>query len=184
MIKNPGKVFEDEIKASCREEGIFIRRLNDSSQSYTESAARFTPKNPYDFDIFRKPTLMAVECKHTKNGNMSIQRSKDEDRNKMIKWHQIEGLTEASQFDGVEAGFLLSFLNEKTQVETTFYLPIENFNDFLNSSDKKSINMVDVLKHNPVVVNQIKKQKYYRFEIGKLFDALEKRRARYAEDDI
>ena len=115
---------------------------------------------------------------------MSIQRSKDEDRNKMIKWHQIEGLTEAAQFDGVEAGFLLSFLNEKTQVETTFYLPIENFNDFLNTSDKKSINMVDVLKHNPVVVNQIKKQKYYRFEIGKLFDALEKRRAKYAEDDI
>lgn len=182
--KNPGKVFEDEIKASCFEQGIFIQRLNDSSQSYTESAARFTPKNPCDFHIFRKPTLMLVECKHTKNGNMSIQRSKEEDRNKMIKYHQIEALTKASIYDGVEAGFLLSFLNEKTQVESTFYMPIENFNDFLNTSDKKSINMLDVLKYNPVAVKQEKKQKYYRFDISKLFNDLERRRAKYAEDDI
>lgn len=184
MNKNPGKVFEDEVKASCVEEGIFIQRLNDSSQSYTESAARFTPKNPCDFHIFRSPTLMCVECKHTKNGSMSIQRSKNEDNKKMIKWHQIEALTKASKFDHVEAGFLLAFLNEKTQVETTFYLPIENFNDFLNNSLKKSINMVDVLQHNPVVVKQEKKQKYYRFHIGELFDNLAKRRKKYAEDDI
>ena len=41
--KNPGKVFEDEIKASCAQEGLFIHRVNDTSQSYTYSAI-FTPK--------------------------------------------------------------------------------------------------------------------------------------------
>lgn len=181
--KNPGKVFEDEIKASCVQEGLFIHRVKDTSQSYTYSAI-FTPKNPCDFFIFKMPILLAVECKHTKNGSMSIQRSEDEDRDKMIKYHQIIALTEFATHEGVEAGFLLSFLNESTQVETTFYLPIENFNRFLASTEKKSINMSDVMRHNPIIVNQTKKRRYYTFAISELFDNIQKRRAKYAEDDI
>lgn len=34
MAKNPGKVFEDDIKKSCQRDGIFVDRVRDNVTSY------------------------------------------------------------------------------------------------------------------------------------------------------
>ena len=65
----------------------------------------------------------------------------------MIKLHQIEALTNASEFAGVKAGFLFCFYNDKTDQEATYYMSIQNFNKFLKSTEKKSINIIDVVTY-------------------------------------
>ena len=116
MAKNPGKTFEDDIKKSCQRDGIFVDRVRDNATSYfdvDQIDSLYSKENPYDFHIYKYPYLMCVELKHTKHVSMSIQRDKDE-KNKMIKLHQIEALTNAAQFEGVKSGFLFCFYNENT----------------------------------------------------------------------
>ena len=64
MSKNPGKRFEEDIKASANNQGLFILRLNDSSLSWQhEKTSRFTAENPYDFIMFCQPNLFCLELK-------------------------------------------------------------------------------------------------------------------------
>lgn len=114
---------------------------------------------------------MCVECKYTKHISMSIQQDKD-DKNKMIKLHQIEALTKASEFEGIKAGFLLCFYNEQTNQESTYYMPIQNFNKFLKSTNKKSINIIDVATYGCVKVEQVKLRTHYHYDIKGLFDKI------------
>lgn len=126
MAKNPGKIFEDDVKKSCQRDNLFVDRVRDNATSYCdvdEIESLYAKENPYDFHIYKYPNLMCVELKHTKYTSLSIQRNKDE-KNKMIKLHQIEALTNASQFEGVKAGFLFCFLNENNNQESTYYMPI------------------------------------------------------------
>ena len=122
MAKNAGKIFEDDVKKSCQRDNVFVDRVRDNATSYCDIDhidSLYSKENPYDFHIYKYPNLMCVECKHTKHVSMSIQQTKDE-KNKMIKLHQIEALTNASKFHGVKAGFLFCFYNEKQ-------LPVESF---------------------------------------------------------
>ena len=34
MAKNPGKIFEDDIKKSCQRDSIFVDRVRDKATSY------------------------------------------------------------------------------------------------------------------------------------------------------
>ena len=127
----------------------------------------YSKENPYDFHIYKYPYLLCVELKHTKHVSISIQKHKDE-KNKMIKIHQIEALTQASEFDGIHAGFLFCFYNEKTQQESTYYMPIENFNKFLKSTNKKSINIIDVVQYGCIKLEQTKLRTHYHYDIKQL----------------
>lgn len=175
MNKNKGKVFEDDVKKSCQRDGIFVDRVRDNATSYfdfgqTDSA--YSKENPYDFHIYKYPHLMCLELKHTKYTSMSIQRNKQEDKSKMIKAHQIEALTRAASHHGIKAGFLLSFYNGNTDQESTYYMAIENFNNFLNSEDKKSINMIDMAKYGCIKVDQVKLRTHYHYDIAGLFEKI------------
>jgi penicillin-binding protein-related factor A (putative recombinase) len=90
----------------------------------------------------------------------------------MIKKHQIDALTNASKFDGVKAGFLFCFYNESTDVESTYYMPIQNFNKFLSDTDKKSINIIDVVTYGCEKIDQVKLRTHYHYDISGLFDKL------------
>lgn len=172
MIKNPGKSFEVDFKESCIKEGLFIHRLRDNAMSYTESESVYTWNNPYDFLVYKLPTLFAVELKHTKYMSMSIQRTEAEEDNKMIKYCQIEGLQKASKYEGVKAGFILSFYNEITGNENTFYISIDNFINFLVKENKKSINMLDVIRYDGIKVTQTKKRVKYHYHISELINKI------------
>jgi len=65
-MANKGKIFEQEIKASAKNQGVFIIRLNDVYISYKQAnMEQWTPRNISDFLIFDQPNLFAIECKST-----------------------------------------------------------------------------------------------------------------------
>jgi hypothetical protein len=51
-------------------------------------------------------------------------------------------------------------------------MPIQNFNKFLKSTDKKSINIIDVVTYGCVKVNQVKLRTHYHYHIKELFDKI------------
>ena len=169
MKKNPGKKFEEDIKASADNQGLFILRLNDSSLSWQhEKTSRFTAENPYDFIVFSEPNLFCLELKSTGYNSISIQRLPEE-KNKMIKLHQINSLTRSSLHDGVCAGFIFNFRNEEDiNDDDTYYMAIEDFNTFLVESDKHSINKVDVVQYGGVRLTQKLKRTRYTYDIKKM----------------
>lgn len=170
-MKNLGKIFEDDVKQSCKKEGLFIHRLKDNAMSYIESDSVYTTKNDYDFLIYKKPILLALELKHTTYPSISIQVSEDVPE-RMIKWHQIQGLLKASKYDGVYAGFLLSFSSEELNKEFTYYISIQNFMRFLNRTTKKSITAVDIMSNGGIRVNQVLLRTHYHYQISDLLNTL------------
>ena len=172
MAKNPGKRFEDDIKKSCQRDGIFVDRVRDNASSYIDVDdidSMYSKEHPYDFHIYKYPNLMCVELKHTKYTSLSRQRDKT-DKNKMIKLHQIEALTNASKFEGVIAGFIFNFYNEDANTEATYFMDINKFNNFLNQENKKSINIIDIAKYGCIKIEQIKLRTHYHYRVGDIFD--------------
>jgi penicillin-binding protein-related factor A (putative recombinase) len=84
LAKNTGKNFEEELKTSAAEQGIFFYRIKDVNPMFLKANARVS-KNDFDSFIYKKPNLFPIEFKST--GNRSI--SFDE---KIIKQHQIDAL--------------------------------------------------------------------------------------------
>ena len=105
---------------------------------------------------------------------MGIQREKD-DPESMIKYHQIYSLTQMSQYEGVWAGFLLNY-RELSGEEETYFLDIEDFNEFLKGNLKKSINKGDIVLYGGIKVNQEKKRINYRFDVQKMIEDISKKK--------
>lgn len=174
MENNLGKIFEREFRQSAINDELLIIRLKDSALSWSDSESkkvRFTSENPCDFIIFNTPFLYSLELKHTVNTSISIQKTKEEP-NKMIKWHQIQSLSQMSLFKNSKCGFILSYYIEKEDREYTYFLSIKNFSTFLIETDKKSINRQDVIDYGGILIEQIKKKKYYKYKIKELLEKI------------
>lgn len=166
-MKNEGKVFEKDFKNSVPKE-IYIERLKDSTQSfYKNEKVKFTPTNPYDFFIFKFPRLYCFELKSTIGKSMSFWTNGDENK-KMIKKHQIEGLTKASQFDGIVAGFILNWRENNN----TYFLNIKDFNRFVKESEKKTLNENDIIQYNGVLLKQNLLVTHYRYDVYDLLSRI------------
>lgn len=168
MATNEGKKFEKDIKESCENQKIWILRLSDSSLSWQhERTSRFTVDNPCDFLVFQKPNLFAIECKSTKYKSMSF--SLEPKEKAMIKAHQINSLINFSLIDGIYAGFILNFRNdEDISKGVTYWLSIQDFSDFVESSNKSSINRLDVIQHNGIIIEQKLKRTRFTYDIQKM----------------
>ena len=170
-MKNKGKNFEEHFKQSAKKEDLFIYRLRDNAMSYTQTDTLYSHDNMCDFFIYRNPNLFAFELKHTTYPSIGIQISEN-DREKMIKYHQIKQLQKVSLYDGIKAGFILSFENEDTKTESTFFIEINNFIDFLAETGKKSINMIDILRYKGIKLEQKKIRTNYHYEITNLLNRI------------
>lgn len=165
-MKNTGKVFEEQIKKSIPDDAYYYR-LKDSSSSFShDGSSRFTPKNPFDCFVFYKQTLFTLELKTTNATSFSFERSKS-DKGKKIHYHQIEALTDSSKFNDVISGFLLDF-----QDSETYFLEINNFNKFMEESDKLSINESNIIQYNGIKIEKEKKRVKHNYNILKLLDIL------------
>ncbi|MCM1221143.1 MAG: hypothetical protein NC548_42340 [Lachnospiraceae bacterium] len=166
---NTGKLFESQFKKSIPDY-CFMYRLKDSAQSFTNNAdISFAWNNPCDFFIFdsNRHLLYAVECKSTKLKSMSVQMNKEEKVSKMIKYHQIESLTEMSEYSGLIAGFILNFRDEINGNERTYFIEISNFNYMMREINKCSFNEMDIILYNAVKIEGIKKRVHYQWNIDK-----------------
>jgi len=168
-LKNSGKVFEDEIKASIDMDRIYYYRLRDSASSFGggNDSLRFSIKNDYDCYMYLSPNFFPLELKSNQGTSFSIQKTKEE-KGKDIKLNQIQGLTHASQYPDSYSGFLLNFRS----VEHTYWLDIRRFNEFNNVTDKKSINEKDVIEYGGLLVPQKLKKVRYKYDIDKMIEMI------------
>lgn len=168
-IKNEGKLFEDDWKKSIPEDFYFYR-LRDPASSFNpneQSGLRFSWQNDYDCFMFYKDALYPLELKSTQGTSFSFQKTK-EDKNKMIKIHQIDGLMKAQIHEGIYAGFLFNFRS----VERTYWMCIKDFYLFYKFTDKGSINEKDIKENNGILVPQHKKKVRYTYGVMKMIEMI------------
>ena len=104
MAKNSGKNFESIIKSNAPSY-FKIVRIPDPPQSFTKrDDTRFSKKNPYDYEAFDslRRISYSLELKSTSQKYLTYhtcKKDEEDGKNAMILWHQIEGLTKASEYD-------------------------------------------------------------------------------------
>lgn len=168
---NEGKKFESIIRDNLPDYAM-LTRLPDPPQSFVKREdTRFSKKNPYDcqcFDSMHR-ILYCLELKSTSQKYVSYQTSEDDENNYMIKWHQIDGLTKASKYDNVIAGFLLNFRLDNGE-QFLYFLNIKDFNRFRMGSTKKSINIMDVVLYGGIKINGEKLRVNYRWNLDEFLE--------------
>ena len=161
--KNWGKEFEKAIKKSVPDYAL-LYRLPDSAQSFGGcNNLRFSRKNPFDFLLWdsKRHILYAIEAKTVSGKSISFERSKDE--NGEIHYHQVIGLNEWNEYDGITCGLIIEF----REIEKTIFLRIEDYNDLVKVIDKKSFNYNDLIesKINFFIIQQQRKRTKYQYDI-------------------
>lgn len=160
---NIGKKFEQAIAKSAPDY-VKIHKLPDSAQSFGGcNNLRFSRKNPFDYILWdsKYRILYALELKTVDGKSISFERTPDE--KKEIHYHQIQGLTEWNQYNGIVGGFIIEF----RKIETTIFLYISDFNELLKVIHKKSFNFDDLKKYNIpyAVIPQTKMKTRYIYDI-------------------
>jgi len=175
MTKNPGKTFETDFRDSCRASDIFILRLNDTYLANCElGKGQFTPHNPCDYIMYDGKHLYMFECKSTKYKSMSYTLD-PMNKNSMIPAHQISSLMDASTYPGIRAGFILNFRDEVTPANSlTYYLPIDGFSKFIMSTDKKSINKLDIVDNGGIIIEAKLKRVHFYYDVNKMITDIDK----------
>jgi penicillin-binding protein-related factor A (putative recombinase) len=115
-------VFEQSFQKSCKDVGVFYDRIKDAPPTVKAS------KNKYDYYIYQKPYLFALELKSTSSKSISFSES-------IIKQHQIDNLTEAASHDGIISGFIFNF---RDYDNATYFVHIEQFNKYKSIAESET----------------------------------------------
>lgn len=174
--KNPGKEFEESLKQSADEQGVFFYRIKDVNPMFLKPNAK-VGKNDYDSFAYKYPNLFPIELKSS--GQRSI--SFDE---KIIKSHQVKALHNAVQYDGLIAGFIFNFReydNFTAFVHIRDFLEIKELSQkqisehrFKSKLNKSSIGL-DVVKEVGIEIKNVKKKVRHRYYVSQLLDELIKK---------
>lgn len=160
---NYGKIFEHEFRDSANKQGIWIMRINDTYVKAKEvDSDAFIPQQPCDFIAHLDGTLWLLELKCSQHKYITIER--DGSRG-MIKKHQYEQMF---QKIGEHEKAMLVLQFERENEPFTYGLMIEDFMRFLQESDKKSINKLDVVQYGGVIIDQKLLRKNYCYNVKKL----------------
>ena len=165
-MNKDGKLFEEQWKRSIPED-VYYLRLKDNPSSFGKDSSfvRFTLNNPFDCLVFYNGFLFPIEIKTTTSKSISIQ-TKKEEKGKMIKINQIEGLSKSNKYENIFSGFLFDF----RESEKTFWMGINDFLKFQEENNKKSINEKDIIKYNAIEVEKERKKTRYVFSVKKLIE--------------
>lgn len=175
MAKNQGKNFESIIKSNAPHY-LKVTRIPDPPQSFTQREdTAFSRKNPYDFECFdtKHRIQYCLELKTAAQKYMSYHTCENDEKDKKsanIQWHQIYGLTKASEFNNVVAGFLLNFrLDDGKQL--LYFLNIKDFNKFRKNTNKRSLNIMDISLNGGVKINGDKLRVNYRWNLDEFLES-------------
>ena len=168
---NPGKQFEKDLKKSCQDQKVFCLRLNDTYMSYAQhNKGEFAPHNIADFIMYDGKYIYVAELKSTKYKSMSFS-TDPMDKSVMIKAHQLAGLMGITEFEGVRPGLILNFRDDvNPSSNLTYWLPIGEMAKFMSTTEKKSINKLDIVQNNGILLTGELKRVHYKYDIKKLFD--------------
>ena len=144
-------------------------RINDTyytAKQYDPKA--FVPSQVCDYILHYNGTLFMTELKSSEKKYMTIER----DKAGMIKKHQYEQMSRNENTN--EHGlFVLQFLRD-TDDEITYAMKITDFMQFLSESDKSSINMLDVVQHGGIVIEQAASRTRKHYNVQDVLDKLVK----------
>jgi penicillin-binding protein-related factor A (putative recombinase) len=167
IAQNFGKVFENSFIQSLPEH-VLHKRLNDNAAAWSGgNETRFSSNNECDFILFddNTRTFYGLELKSTKEKSLTFWREDFEDKTKkqsfMIRKCQILGLQKWSKHKGV-FGFIINFRDLDNK---TYFVGIEDFVQYTSALSKKSINIDDVLKMNPIEIKNHLLRTNYRYDI-------------------
>lgn len=173
LTKNVGKVFEEDLKLSATEQGIFFYRIKDVNPMFLKPNTRVS-KNDFDSFIYKKPNLFPIEFKSSGQKSISFD-------DKIIKKHQIQALKESDEYDGLIAGFIFNFReydNFTCFVHIKDFLEIQYLSEnkiiehkFESKLNKSSIGL-DICREVGIEIHNVKKSKRYRYYVNKLLDEL------------
>lgn len=178
MAKNEGKNFESIIKSNAPPY-LKLIRIPDPPQSFTQrSDTKFSKKNPYDFEAYDSLHRISysLELKSTAQKYLTYHTCKEDEKegkSAMISWHQIEGLTKASEYDNCTAGFLFNFRLDNDE-QLLYFMNIKDFNRFRINTNKKSLNIMDVALNSGVKIDGEKLRKNYRWNLDEFLKSQSK----------
>lgn len=178
MAKNQGKNFESIIKSNAPSY-LKVTRIPDPPQSFTQrSDTRFSKKNPYDYEAFDSLHRIqySLELKSVAQKYVTYHTCENDEKDEKsanIKWHQIDGLTKASEFDNVIAGFLLNFRLDSGE-QLLYFLNIKDFNKFRKATNKRSLNIMDVSLNGGIKINGDKLRVNYRWNLDEFLESQSK----------
>lgn len=180
-MANTGKMFENDIKRSIPDH-VLLYRIPDSAQSFGGgNKLRFSRKNPFDFLMWDSThhTLFALEMKTVSGKSITFERSKEDHGE--IHIHQIEGLSEWDQYDGIVCGLVIEF----REIETTIFIRISDFKSLMNEIKKKSFSKKDLdFLHIPyLVIPQSLIKTRYKYDIGKFIQDVNDNRSMEDKED-
>lgn len=169
---NPGKQFEEDFSSSINQDINLLHRLKDTAQSYNQSEnTSYTWNNPCDYFIFNGKMFFCFELKSTKSKSISFQRNKEDKSKRMIKWHQIEKLSEFADYKNVIAGFIFNYRDEKNDTQRTYFFNIKDFNRVRLSTEKHSVNEIDILLNNAIKIGGHIKKKYWHWDVDEFLES-------------
>ena len=171
-----GKKFEENFKTAvlqAKEGQVFIYRIKDTDTSYNHTeTSKYTHNNLCDYFMHYNGVLYALELKSTCYKSIGFELDPEKPQ-KMIKAHQIEDLTKLIPYDGIVAGFVFNFRDEDRGNEQTYFMRIEDFNEFVHNTDKKSINAGDIVVYGGIPIENTKKRKWFTYNVNKMIDDIE-----------
>jgi penicillin-binding protein-related factor A (putative recombinase) len=122
--KSTGKLFEEEVQTSCKEQKIWFFRVRDVNPMAIKPGFK-TAENPYDALIYKDGYLFPSELKSTKGKSLPF---------KNIKDHQIESLVSSNTYDDkIIPGFIINF----SDLGRSFFLHINDFIEYLEHAKNK-----------------------------------------------
>jgi len=153
---NAGKQFEADFKASVPKE-VWYYRFKDGTANFNgqkNENVRFQAKNIADCEIFQCPSLFVFELKSTISKMLPFS---------MVRDNQVKELTLASKHHGLHAGFIVNF----RAVAETYFITIDMYNHLAETSERKSIPLLEFQANCIQVESQIKKV-HYKYNVSKL----------------
>lgn len=170
MARSVGKQFEDNFKNSVPNYALSYRPP-DSAQGFDVGASdklRFSRHSPCDLMIFdgTRNLFLTLELK-TFQGSCSFERNKNEKG--IIHYYQIEKLKEFANYKRVISGFVLDFRS----TDHTYFLNINDWDNFISHIEKKSFNEQDLLEYaSPILIEKEKLKVNYRYDVELLLSKL------------
>ena len=177
-MKNEGKKFEVIIKSNAPPY-LKVTRIPDPPQSFAQrSDTAFSRKNPYDFEVFDSLHRIQYcwELKSTSQKYLTYhtcEKDEKDGKSAMIQWHQITGLTEASEYDNCIAGFMFNFRLDNGE-QLLYFMNIKDFNKLRMNINKKSLNILDISLNGGIKINGEKLRKNYRWNLDEFLKSQSK----------
>jgi penicillin-binding protein-related factor A (putative recombinase) len=150
---NSGKKFEKKFKDSIPED-VFYYRFKDSPATYDmndKSRIRFATSNICDCLVIYSGISYFFELKNIKGPSIPFGNFRE---------NQINYLTNAVKYNGIEAGFIVNF----EKYDRTYFMDIQLFNKFVEVTDRKSI-PIKIFEEHCQVIRHIKTQRSYKLDI-------------------